>query len=159
MFHVDSNSQSTSANPIQIVGMSATLPNLELLANWLDADLYRTDYRPIPLTETVKIGPVIYDKSMAKIRDFVPMVEAKGDEDHILALCLETIAEGCSVLVFCPTKNWCEKLSENMAREIYRMNGVLPTKQQGNRNVEFNFSFSFSFSLGHNSAVVSGDNR
>ena len=118
-------------NPIQIVGMSATLPNLDLLAKWLDADLYTTDYRPVPLTETIKIGPVIYDNTMKKVRDFVPMIEAKGDEEHILSLCLETIAEGCSVLVFCPTKNWCEKLSENMAREIARMNGMLPTKQKG----------------------------
>ncbi|XP_072036827.1 DNA polymerase theta-like isoform X3 [Amphiura filiformis] len=128
----DSNeSASQLDNPIQIVGMSATLPNLDLLATWLDADLYTTDFRPVPLTETIKIGPVIYDHTMKKMRDFVPMVEAKGDEEGILALCLETIAEGCSVLVFCPTKNWCEKLSENMAREIARMNGVLPAKQTG----------------------------
>ena len=48
--------------------MSATLPNLDLLAEWLHADLYRTDYRPVPLTECVKIGPDIYNSSLNKLR-------------------------------------------------------------------------------------------
>ena len=49
--------------------MSATLPNVDLLARWLKADLYHTDYRPVPLTETVKISTTIYNNQMQKIRD------------------------------------------------------------------------------------------
>ena len=46
----------------------------------------------------------------------------KNDEDHVIHLCLETVAKDrCSVLVFCPTKNWCEKLADSIAREFYEI--------------------------------------
>lgn len=43
---------------IQIVAMTATLPNANLLTKWLNADYYQTDFRPIPLREMIKIGKV-----------------------------------------------------------------------------------------------------
>ncbi|KAJ3222158.1 hypothetical protein HK099_002624 [Clydaea vesicula] len=46
---------------IQIIGMSATLPNIEILARWLKAELYLTHYRPIPLKEYIKVGNTIFD--------------------------------------------------------------------------------------------------
>ncbi|KAK2601723.1 hypothetical protein QQS21_004711 [Conoideocrella luteorostrata] len=36
---------------LQIIGMSATLPNLSLLATWLNAHSYETRYRPVPIEE------------------------------------------------------------------------------------------------------------
>ncbi|XP_009946472.1 PREDICTED: DNA polymerase theta-like, partial [Leptosomus discolor] len=104
---------------IQIVGMSATLPNLGLLASWLDAELYCTDFRPVPLKEWVKIGSNIYDSSMNLVREFQPKLQPKGDEDHVVSLCYETVCDGHSVLLFCPSKNWCEKLADIIAREFY----------------------------------------
>ncbi|OXB76233.1 UNVERIFIED_CONTAM: hypothetical protein H355_014641 [Colinus virginianus] len=104
---------------IQIVGMSATLPNLGHLASWLDAELYCTDFRPVPLKEWVKIGNNIYDSSMNLVREFQPKLQLKGDEDHVVSLCYETVSDGHSVLLFCPSKNWCEKLADIIAREFY----------------------------------------
>ncbi|KAM8819926.1 DNA polymerase theta [Eudromia elegans] len=106
---------------IQIVGMSATLPNLGLLASWLDAELYSTDFRPVPLMEWVKIGSNIYDSSMNLVREFQPKLQLKGDEDHVVSLCYETVCDGHSVLLFCPSKNWCEKLADGIAREFYNL--------------------------------------
>ena len=117
---------------IQIVGMSATLPNLDLLARWLDAKLYRTDYRPVPLTECVKLGADIFDSRLQKIREVDLSVVFKGDTDHVVPLCLETLSDGHSVLIFCPTKNWCEKLAETIAREFY---GILKKGAAGNLGV------------------------
>ncbi|KAM9278037.1 DNA polymerase theta [Cariama cristata] len=106
---------------IQIIGMSATLPNLGLLASWLDAELYCTDFRPVPLKERVKIGSNIYDSSLNLVREFQPKLQLKGDEDHVVSLCYETVCDGHSVLLFCPSKNWCEKLADIVAREFYSL--------------------------------------
>ncbi|XP_060092287.1 DNA polymerase theta [Heteronotia binoei] len=106
------------SDKIQIVGMSATLPNLDLLASWLNADLYHTDFRPVPLVEQLKIGGKVYDSSMKAVREVQPLPHVKGDEDHVVSLCYETVQDGHSVLVFCPSKNWCEKLADIIAREF-----------------------------------------
>lgn len=45
----------------------------------------------------------------------------QGDEDHVVSLCYETIHDGHSVLLFCPSKNWCEKLADIIAREFYNL--------------------------------------
>lgn len=116
---------------IQIVGMSATLPNLDMLAKWLSADLYFTDHRPVPLTEMVKIGSTLYDADMKKIRE-VSGGTVSGDEDYVIPLCKETIVDGHSVLVFCPTKNWCEKLAETIARHFAEIGNL--ALQEGNHN-------------------------
>uniref|UniRef100_A0A8D0GJD7 DNA polymerase theta n=1 Tax=Sphenodon punctatus TaxID=8508 RepID=A0A8D0GJD7_SPHPU len=105
---------------IQIVGMSATLPNLNLLASWLNAELYHTDFRPVPLMEWVKIGSNIYDSSMKLVREFQPMLKAKGDEDSVVSL----------FLVFCPSKNWCEKLADIVAREFYNLQHWIPRQSE-----------------------------
>ncbi|CAL4128413.1 unnamed protein product, partial [Meganyctiphanes norvegica] len=104
---------------IQIIGMSATLPNLSLLAEWLKGQLYHTDFRPVPLTMNIKLGNSIYDADMKKIRELIPEHTVKGDSDQLIQLCLETVLEGFSVLVFCPSKAWCEKLAESVARAFF----------------------------------------
>ncbi|XP_005896144.2 DNA polymerase theta isoform X1 [Bos mutus] len=109
------------SNAVQIVGMSATLPNLELVASWLNAELYHTDFRPVPLLESIKIGNSIYDSSMKLVREFQPMLQVKGDEDHVVSLCYETVRDNHSVLLFCPSKKWCEKLADIIAREFYSL--------------------------------------
>lgn len=57
--------------------MSATLPNLRLLASWLGAELYHTDYRPVPLREQVKISKTLYDSSMTPVRELQPLLHVK----------------------------------------------------------------------------------
>lgn len=106
---------------IQIIGMSATLPNLNHLAKWLDAELYTTNFRPIPLHEQALVCGEIYDNNLKLIRKLSPLPELGTDTDNILQLCLETIKDSCSILIFCPTKNWCENLSQQIATAFFKI--------------------------------------
>ncbi|TSQ12710.1 DNA polymerase theta [Bagarius yarrelli] len=131
-------SDKQSTDGVQIVGMSATLPNLDLLARWLKAELYHTDYRPVPLMEWVKIGAKIYDGSMNLLRPFTPPLPVKGDDDHIVSLCFETVQAGHAALLFCPSKNWCEKLADSIAREFYNLHHQEKQSESGVHSVSLN---------------------
>lgn len=113
-------SRKLNAN-IRIVAMSATLPNAELIQNWLVAEYYQTDYRPIELREMIKMGAQIYDNSMKSIRvlskDEYALIG--NDPDHIAQLCIETIVNSAAVIIFCPSKDQCEKLAMHVAQNIY----------------------------------------
>ena len=53
-------SKESGTQHIQIVGMSASLCSLPVLGSWLEAAVYTTDYRPIPLTELVYTKEGLY---------------------------------------------------------------------------------------------------
>ncbi len=60
----------SSENKVQMVGMSATLPNPQLLAEWLKAKFYIAKYRPIPIEEHL-----VYEKchlSYRKCKGILP---------------------------------------------------------------------------------------
>lgn len=103
-------------NKIQIIGMSATLPNISDLATWLNAELYITDFRPIPLEEYFKIGNNVFDKGNRLVRTLP--IPVKDDPDHLGVLIKETVDEGNSVLVFCSTKKNCQFTSELIAKGL-----------------------------------------
>uniref|UniRef100_A0A1I8PUM1 DNA-directed DNA polymerase n=1 Tax=Stomoxys calcitrans TaxID=35570 RepID=A0A1I8PUM1_STOCA len=114
---------------IQVITMSATLANVELLQRWLDAELFITNFRPVALNEMIKVGNKIYDNNLKVIRSITePSVDIRepfpaipNDADHIAQLCVETLIEGCSVIVFCPSKDWCENLSIQLAGAIHTL--------------------------------------
>ena len=56
----------------------------------LQAALYQTDFRPVPLEEYIKVGNTIYNEKMDIIRTISKAAELGGkDPDHIVELCNE----------------------------------------------------------------------
>ncbi|VDM30487.1 unnamed protein product [Hydatigera taeniaeformis] len=123
---------------IQIVGMSASLPTLPVLGSWLDAAVYITDFRPIPLTEFVYTKEVVYRVTAGEgdvcerlesincgeyglfnaSREKLPIAD---NDDGVFDLCFGTLLSGFAALVFCSTKHWCEQLATSMAGHVYNL--------------------------------------
>ncbi|KAI3522458.1 hypothetical protein L1887_00239 [Cichorium endivia] len=117
-----SSSGASSGNlnhDLQIVGMSATLPNVGAVADWLQAALYQTDFRPVPLEEYFKVGNTIYNKNMELVRTIPKRADLGGkDPDHIIELCNEVVQEGHSVLIFCSSRKGCESTARHVAKYL-----------------------------------------
>ena len=109
-----SNSLSKQKNHTQLIGMSATLPNVHMLSRWISGELFITQYRPVALEEVVFVGGTLYNACFDKLKRF----SNAADEEGLAHLCQETITEGHSVLVFCPTRSWCESLAKKLSNVI-----------------------------------------
>ncbi|KAK5197521.1 hypothetical protein LTR92_003461 [Exophiala xenobiotica] len=119
---------------VQIVGMSATLPNPQLLAKWLNAKFYIAKYRPIPIEEHLVYENEVYPTANAK--EFfrtasqltaksvtsTPRPKARrtiSKSDHhdlanpmtnaVVALSVETAVAGHGALVFCNSRMGAER--------------------------------------------------
>ncbi|KAL0632288.1 hypothetical protein Q9L58_008851 [Maublancomyces gigas] len=103
-----------SEEHIQIVGMSATLANVHVLAAWLHAQAYECTYRPIPLREHYVVDNAVYaynDRLTARI----PLSELKELKDPVtnavITLAFACVKDGHGVLVFCESRRRCEDMS------------------------------------------------
>ena len=108
-------------NPqIQIIALSATIPNSIELAGWLGAEHIESDFRPVLLREGVYFDDSIYFSDGETRR-----IEKRSDE--LFSLILEGFYNGSQVIVFVNTR----KRSENLALKISR---ILPEGR--NRELE-----------------------
>ncbi|BBN13748.1 DNA polymerase theta [Marchantia polymorpha subsp. ruderalis] len=111
------NSKGDLRTDLQIVGMSATMPNIAAVSHWLQASLYVTDFRPVPLEEYLKVGSALYNKNMEIVRHIRKGADFGGkDPDHVVELCHEVVSEGNSVLVFCSSRKACETSALHIAK-------------------------------------------
>lgn len=118
--------------------MSATLPNIPLLTKWLNAEFFYSNFRPVELHEMIKIDNVIYDKQMEVIRHISnDNDQFPKDDDGIGQLCIETVNDGCAVIVFCPSKDWCEALTHHLASYVFNI-GKSKTEIGRKLRIQFN---------------------
>lgn len=116
---------------VQIVGMSATLSNTEILATWLDAKYYQSKYKPIPVEEYL-----VYDNTVHSLpapsdltgtngrprstpsKPSTPAHRIIQPSEHIemkrpitnavVALAIETVVSGYAALIFCGSRVACQ---------------------------------------------------
>ncbi|KAL4679896.1 hypothetical protein H8957_007423 [Semnopithecus entellus] len=108
----------------QIIGMSATLNNVEDLQKFLQAEYYTSQFRPVELKEYLKINDTIYEidskaengMTFSRLLNFkYSDTLKKMDPDHLVALVTEVIPN-YSCLVFCPSKKNCENVAEMICK-------------------------------------------
>lgn len=129
---VDCTTRKNAAR-VQIIGLSATLPNLPQVAAWLDAHLYVTDFRPVQLSLLLCAGkrlerlrrapppnPSKASSASASLSTWEPLRELPStisDETQaVLHLCLESVSQGHGVLVFCTSRAWTQRCAKSIAR-------------------------------------------
>jgi len=95
-------------NPsLRILALSATIPNADEIAEWLDAELVRSDWRPVPLYEGV-----FYPGKILRM-DGNRVVEVKNGR-NVESLVKETIQEGGQVLIFESARRNAESFAEKL---------------------------------------------
>lgn len=125
--------------PIQIIGLSATLPNLPKVASWLDAHLFITDFRPVKLSILLCNGkrlerlmppppppPSPPPSTAATVPPPFPrwvldrhLPDDLSDETQaVVHLCLENVVRGQGVLIFCASRSWTERCAARVAEAL-----------------------------------------
>jgi helicase len=107
-------------NPtMQIIGLSATVANGPELADWLDADLVTSEWRPVNLREGVICnGKLVFPDGEAVI---------KSERDEILALVKDTLSQNAQILIFESSRRNAEDTAAKMSNSI----GLIQPNQPG----------------------------
>ncbi len=98
-------------NPkIKIMALSATIMNAEEIADWLNAKLIQSDWRPVELREGV------YFDSILDFGSYMKDIEAKTyDIKDVVA---DSLKEGGQVLIFTSTRQNAERLAERLSKLV-----------------------------------------
>jgi helicase len=100
-------------NPeMQILALSATINNVEEIADWLSADYVSTEWRPIPLKEGVLLQNEI------QFRDGDSRKIEKMDGNSSLNLALTTVKSGEQILVFSNTRRRAVSFAKKSAGKL-----------------------------------------
>jgi replicative superfamily II helicase len=137
---------------IQIVALSATISNLPSIADWFNATLYQTSFRPVPLQEMIVSGRSVYDTtSLKEIRPMLSLStirEAMSNRERvqkqlstlseemqqILSLCLEGLRNKQQIIVFCTSRNQCQITAKLLSDILCNIDTRSPLDINDNHN-------------------------
>ncbi|GKT98611.1 dna polymerase theta subunit [Fusarium langsethiae] len=128
---------------VQIVGMSATLPNMNMMAKWLNGHCYETRYRPVPIEEHLVYDGNIYPagstssliKTAAQLNSRTTQTQAQTKPirriepsthkelrdpvlNAVVTLACETAVAGFGALVFAGSRGMCESDARWISRAM-----------------------------------------
>ncbi|MFP3984554.1 MAG: DEAD/DEAH box helicase [Candidatus Bathyarchaeia archaeon] len=100
-------------NPeIQILALSATIKNVEELADWLRAQYVTTEWRPV----TLKEGVLLHDE--VQFKDGDAMKVGNHSKNPALNLVLHIVKSGSQILIFASTRKNAVSLAKKVATEL-----------------------------------------
>ncbi|XP_020293025.1 helicase POLQ-like [Pseudomyrmex gracilis] len=114
------------SDTIRVIGMSATIGNLKEIAQFLNADTYTQNFRPVQITEYVKCENHIWVVDLNSEELLVDMNSkdynysediAIIDPDRIGGLVME-VAPDDSCLIFCSSRKNCENVALLLAKVL-----------------------------------------
>ena len=95
---------------VQVVALSATISNASQIAEWLDAKLVRSDWRPVSLSEGVYLdGEITFSDGKKR------SVPLKRKEELADVVC-DTLEEDGQVLIFVSSRRSTVSLAKKLAR-------------------------------------------
>ncbi len=149
----------------QILALSATVSNADEIANWLDAQLIKSDWRPVALHEglylperaTITFVQDTPQKSSSK------KVVSDGTNDPPIALAIDTIKEGGQCLVFVNTRRNAESLAKKIATAMRSLGdrdcSELSAKIEGDTTMAEKLAYCVKHSVAFHHAGLSSDHR
>jgi len=103
-------------NPdLQTVALSATIGNADELAEWLDAELVDSDWRPIELQKGVHYGQALHLEDGSQQR-----LAVQSGEDETAAVVRDTLEDDGSTLVFVNSRRNAEAAARRLASTTER---------------------------------------
>ncbi len=100
-------------NPgLQVLALSATVKNADEMAEWLNAELVKSEWRPVPLKNGV------YHNRRIKFDDGSKRTIKFEAEDDLSALAIDTVREKGQALVFVSTRRSTQASATLLARHV-----------------------------------------
>ncbi len=104
---------------LQIIGLSATIPNANELADWLNAKLISSEYRPVKLKKGIFNDFKTYYDDQTK-------AEFNSEYEELESIILDTLEKQKQAIVFANTR----KSAESIAKKISKITKKILTPQE-----------------------------
>jgi len=98
----------------RIIALSATISNAGEIAKWLNAELVRSEWRPVPLKKGVLLNDIIFFENEEKY--------VESNEDPVYQLALDSLKDEGQVLIFVNSRRIAESTADKLSKKFPLIN-------------------------------------